>query len=641
VDRVVWFTALLAAVFVSPALAQAPAVPAAPPGVVSVSPPEPLLELGSQFVLGQIAACVDSGTLSLEIDLRAGRVPVADAWKAEVVGAPTVALVATAVAGHVSRLDLAVNGGTLILDGNHLRPKIVIESLHFEEGKGITEARYRGCGIWRPLVWVFRGLGRSALRHLELRTDIPSVVRGDVLDRKSAAAPAAAGRTRPPPTSPAPSWPSVPSFLDLVREVRVHDSEFTAHGGRPLSFGTMVELHTASQPRHGGPARIAIVAGLFRPPQGGRSARIEVVGRVDGETENGAVAFVGSRCTFSHGELRGGTFRVASRPDGELEATLSAATFAADLTAGVLHVPGGPRVDVEAPSRFVVHDLLLQRDGQYSGIVDADLFGTAGEVEREGVVVSLSDVKLQTCGTTVVNGRATGAVELESDYRVDYPLVVRYPVAQVGERRVQLRFQGSFTTTLHLLDAGGSGEGTVTGEYRFTVPWPPVEQAAFEVLRAKWNQDIPPVMREVDFVIEPRRFGPCGGSCFLVGVSVTVEKKEVEGRLFRQICDAEGKADLVVDPASRSFLLRDVRIQPRCRGVVGWVVDLIGPLLTQTYTDVTLLQMPEDLPFTVESVDSGVDWLAVEGKVDWAAIAPAAPPGSPPPPTTRASGEPP
>ncbi len=609
----------------TPVLAQAPVFPAGPPEVVAVSPSEPPLESGSQLVLDQIAGCVDSGTLSLEIDLRAGRVLVADAWKVEVVGTPTAALAATAVGGHVSRLDVAVNGGTLLLKGNHLRPKILVESLRFEEGKGIIEASYRGRGIWRPIVWVFRGLARSALRKLDFRTDILSVLHGEILGAKGVAAPAATGKTPSPPTSPAPSPPPGPSFLDLVREVRIHDSEFVAYGGRPLSFGKMVEFHTASQPREGTPVRVAIVAGLFRPAREGRLAQFEVVGRVDGEIENGAIAFVGSRCTFSHGELREGAFRVASRTGGTLEATISAAALAVDLTAGELHVPGGPRVDVEAPSRFVVRDLLLRPDGQYSGIVDAELFGKAGGIERGGVVVSLSDVKLRTSGATIVNGRATGDVELESEYCIRYPLVVRYPVTQVGERRVQLLFQGSFATKLHFQDAGSSEEGTVTGEYRFMVPWPPVEQAVFEVLRAKWSQDIPPVIRKVDFVIEPRRFGPCGGSCFLVNLGVTVEKKEAKGRLFRQNCDAQWKADLVVDAASRSFLLRNVRIEPRCQGIVGWVVKFIGPLLTKTYTDVTLFQMPEDLPFTIESVGSGIDWLAIAGKVAWASKAPDAP----------------
>jgi hypothetical protein len=249
----------------------------------------------------------------------------------------------------------------------------------------------------------------------------------------------------------------------------------------------------------------------------------------------------------------------------------------------------------------------------------------------------LSDVKLQTSGMTIVNGRATGDVELESAYRMDYPLVVRYPVSEVGERRVQLLFQGSLETKLHAQDAGAAEEGTVTGDYRFTVPWPPIEQAAFEVLRAKWSQDITPALRKVGFDIEPRRFGPCGGSCFLLGVDVTVEKKEGKGRLFRQICDAQGKADLVVDAASRSFVLRNVRIKPRCKGLVGWVVNFLGPLLTKTYSDITLFQIPADLPFTVESVGSGPDWLAIAGKVAWASKAPGAPAGPAQPPTSQAS----
>jgi len=599
--------------------------PTAPPTVVAVSPSGPPLESGSQLVLDQIAGCVDSGTFSLEIELRAGRVPVADAWKVEVAGTPTAALVATAVGGHVNRLDLAVNGGTLLLEGNHLRPKVLIKSLRFEEGQGITEASYRGRGIWRPIVWMFRGLARSALRKLEFRTDILSVLHGEILGAKGAAAPVLSGKTPPPPTSPASTPPPGPVFLDLVKEVRIHDSAFVAYGGRPLSFGKMVEFHTASQPRESTPVRVAIVTGLFRPARESQLEQFEVAGRVAGEIEDGAIAFVGSRCTFSHGEIREGSFRIASRTDDTLEATISAAALAVDLTAGEFHIPGGPRVDVEAPSRFVVRDLRLRPDGQYSGIVDAELFGKAGRIERGGVVISLSDVKLRTSGARIANGRATGNVELESKYRMDYPLVVRYPVTQVGERRVQLLFQGSFATKLHFQDAGSGEEGTVTGEYRFMVPWPPVERAAFEVLRANWSQDIPPVIRNVGFVVEPRRFGPCGGSCFLVGLDVTVEKKQAKGRLFRQICDAQGKADLVVDAPRRSFLLRNVRIEPRCRGIVGWVVNFIGPLLTKTYTDVTLFQMPEDLPFTIESVGSGTDWLAIAGKVAWASKAPDAP----------------
>jgi hypothetical protein len=225
----------------------------------------------------------------------------------------------------------------------------------------------------------------------------------------------------------------------------------------------------------------------------------------------------------------------------------------------------------------------------------------------------------------IVNGRATGDAELGFEYRMDYTLVVHYPVPQIGDRRVPLVFQGPFTSTLHLQDAGSGDEGIVRGEYQFRVPWPPIEQAAFEVLRAKWSQDIPAVIRDVDFVIEPRHFGPCGGNCFLVDLAVTVEKTKAKGHLFRQICDTEGRAELVVDVPHRRFVLRNVRIEPRCKGVVGWVVNFIGSLLTKTYTDVTLFQMPENLPFTIESVDSGADWLAIEGKIAWASKAAEAP----------------
>ena len=444
------------------------------------------------------------------------------------------------------------------------------------------------------------GLARSALHKLELRTDIPSVVRGEVLGSK-----VAAGAT----------------FLDFVREVRIHDSAFAAFGGRPLDFGEMVEFKTASQPKTGKPLRIALDEGLFRPARGDQRAQLTVAGRLDGEIENGSVAFVGGRSTFSHGELKDGAFQVRTGDDGKFQTAISAGAFALDLTSGQFRLPGGPKIGVETPSRFAVRDLRVGPDGQYSGVVDAELFGKAGVIDRGGTLVSASNVKLRTQGAVIVNGRATGDVELEFEYRMDYTLVVHYPVPQVGERRVPLIFRGPFATTLHLQDAGSGDEGTVTGEYQFKVPWPPIEQAAFEVLRAKWSQDITKVLRDVDFVIEPRHFGPCGGSWFLVDLAVTVEKMKAKGHLFRQICDAEGKADLVVDAPSRRFVLRNVRIEPRCKGVVGWVVNFIGPFLTKTYTDVTLFQMPENLPFTIESVDSGGDWLAIAGKIAWASKA--------------------
>ena len=42
--------------------------------------------------------------------------------------------------------------------------------------------------------------------------------------------------------------------------------------------------------------------------------------------------------------------------------------------------------------------------------------------------------------------------------------------------------------------------------------------------------------------------------------------------------------------------------------------------------------MPADLPFTIESVDSGSDWIAIAGKVAWTSKAPDAPPQPSPSP---------
>ncbi len=598
-------TPLILLLVVAPAFAQAPEPPPAPaaPAVrSSESSPAP----DPRALLDQIAGCVDSGKLNVEIDLAAGRVPAAPGWTVEAIGAPKATLVADAAEGRVRRLDFAVTEGQLLMVGKGLRPHVFIESLHFEEGKGITEARFRGRGIWRPILGIFHGLAMSVLRNLHLHTDVSSVVRGEVLESKTADASGA-------------------TFLDLVREVRIHDSEFAAFGGRPLDFGEMVGFKTAAEPRTGKPPRVAVDEGVYRPARSDRRAQLTVSGRLDGEVENGSVAFVGGRSTFSHGELKDGAFQVRSGDDGKIQTEISAGAFDLDLTSGEFRLPGGPKIGVETPSHFTVRDLHVRPDGTYSGIVDAELFGKSGVIDRGGTLVSASNIKLRTHGATVVNGRATGDVELGFDYRMDHVLVVHYPVPEIGERRVPLVFQGPFTAALHLKDAGSGDEGVVRGEYQFKVPWPPIELAAFEVLRAKWSQDISALMRKVDFVIEPRHFSPCGGSCFVVDLAVTVEKKKVKGRLFREICNTEGKADLVVDAPSRRFVLRNVRIEPRCKGVVGWVVNVIGPLLTKTYTDITLFQMPENLPFTIESVDSGADWLALAGKVAWASKASEAP----------------
>ena len=61
---------------------------------------------------------------------------------------------------------------------------------------------------------------------------------------------------------------------------------------------------------------------------------------------------------------------------------------------------------------------------------------------------------------------------------------------------------------------------------------------------------------------------------------MTAEKKNAAGKnVFQQICQPEGKADLFVDAPTRSFPLRNIKLLPKCKGVVGWVINFIAPLL--------------------------------------------------------------
>ena len=100
---------------------------------------------------------------------------------------------------------------------------------------------------------------------------------------------------------------------------------------------------------------------------------------------------------------------------------------------------------------------------------------------------------------------------------------------------------------------------------------------------------------------------------------MTAEKaKKKKGYFFQQICDSQGRADLVVDPPTRSLILRNLHVEPRCRGIIGSIVNFVAPFLTKSYSDVTDLQMPADLPFTIESVGSDSNTLIIAGKMVWA-----------------------
>jgi hypothetical protein len=543
----------------------------------------------STVLLDQLAGLVNRGKLNVEVNLQQGSAAITPQWTLQTVGTPKATLTVEAEEGRVRCVDVDVAGGKLLISGKGLRPALWIEGMRFEEGAGITEARFRGRGIWRPIVAVFRTLAKPALRKLDIPTDIRSILRGDILSSTKG------------------SDQSSSEFLGLVRDVHIGHSEFEAFSGYPIAFGDLIELDTRS-------LRVAIDNGTFTPP-----ARFEVDGRIDGEIENGAVSFVGSRSTFSHGVLQDGAFRVFSaEKGGQLQTSFSAGALALDLTWGQFRWPGGPKVGVEAPSHFAVRNLRVRPDGSYSGTVDAALFGKVGTIDRAGTMVAANDVQLHTSGARIVDGKATGDVRLDFLYRLNHTLVIHYPVEELRDRHVPLLFQGAFAADLHFENAGSGDEGLVTGKYQFTVPWPPIEQAAFEVLRARWQQDIAPAIHKVNFVIEPRHFGPCGRDCFLLDLKVTAEKPKTGGYLFQQICDTEGKADVVVDAPTRSLLLRNVRVEPHCRGVLGAVVNFVAPFLTKSYSDVALLQMPADLPFTIDSVGSGADSIVIGGKVAYA-----------------------
>ena len=120
-------------------------------------------------------------------------------------------------------------------------------------------------------------------------------------------------------------------------------------------------------------------------------------------------------------------------------------------------------------------------------------------------------------------------------------------------------------------------------------------------------------------------FRPCGETCFTLGIEVTAEKLSKTNRLkklFSQFCAPVGKANLFIDKPERAFVLKDVKIETHCKGVLGWFVNFLTPLLTKTYGDMKLFQMPPDIPLTVDSVRGGAHLVEIAGSIDWTAAKP-------------------
>ncbi|HEY7111963.1 MAG TPA: hypothetical protein VIA45_03430, partial [Thermoanaerobaculia bacterium] len=291
---------------------------AAPAAAEVIAPAATPAAGGSRAMIDALGACVESGRLNVEIDFVNGSYPAAPAWGVETSGIPRAAITTEASGGRVQKMDAAITTGQVLVRGKGLRPKVYVLAFSFENGKGVTKAKFRGKGIWRPIVSIFRGVAMGALRKLELNTDIPSVLRGEILGAKTptpkpGAAPAPGPTPPPSSTSTASAAPTPgPSFLDLVDEVRIRDSAIVAFPGKPLALGEMVSFQTASHAQGEFPLRVTVDQGRFRPAHGGAAAKIELKGRVDGEIENGTVGFGGAHAAFDRGELRSGSYHLLS-----------------------------------------------------------------------------------------------------------------------------------------------------------------------------------------------------------------------------------------------------------------------------------------------------------------------------------------
>jgi hypothetical protein len=156
----------------------------------------------------------------------------------------------------------------------------------------------------------------------------------------------------------------------------------------------------------------------------------------------------------------------------------------------------------------------------------------------------------------------------------------------------------------------------------FKAPWEPIEQAALLALAAKWRQDL--AVKNIDFTITPTMFRPCGESCFTLSIQVTAEKKSKNRlkKLFSQYCAPIASANLVVDKEARAFILKDVKVETHCKGVVGFFINFLTPLLTKTYSEMKLFQMPPGLPLTIDSVRGGAHFVEIGGSIDWEAGGP-------------------
>src|SRR5689334_3282810 len=84
---------------------------------------------GDAPLLDQLGEAVDGGDVSVELDLVPGREPVNAGWDLEVAGSPRAVIAAKAAGGKITKFDLRIDGGDVVLVGHGLMPAIVLQEI--------------------------------------------------------------------------------------------------------------------------------------------------------------------------------------------------------------------------------------------------------------------------------------------------------------------------------------------------------------------------------------------------------------------------------------------------------------------------------------------------------------------------------
>src|SRR5262245_19090627 len=90
-------------------------------------------------MLENIGKIIKDGHLSIEADLIQGSMPVMPKYTLNVDGSPKASVAVEAVDGKVTHMKFGVGNGQLAVRGSGLRPKVAIESMEFQDPKGITD----------------------------------------------------------------------------------------------------------------------------------------------------------------------------------------------------------------------------------------------------------------------------------------------------------------------------------------------------------------------------------------------------------------------------------------------------------------------------------------------------------------------